>query len=180
MNPNKPPLDISGLEDEALQRHLAELRAQVQLEEQRATQRQEEQRRQAAIEEERRLQERLRQLQQDRLSYEQAHSPAHPSLPPAKHARVSRYKNSPRLASSPVAMNTRSSHAVPVSQLPSVSQTTVQPQQGHQEERVKKRTAHSASRLTWSLLGQNTGKGVLFCIRSTYVIYRAVFTVCNH
>ena len=181
MNPNKPPLDRSGLEVEAQQRRLAELRAQVQLEEQRletAIERQREQQRQAAIEEERMLQQRLRQLWQDRLSYEQAHSTAHPSSTPAS-ACVSHDQNSPHPASSPVAVNTRSSPAVPVSQLSSVSQTTVQPQQG----RAKKRTTRSASRLTQvtgSLLSQNSGKGVLFCICSTYVIYRAVFTVSNH
>lgn len=81
MDPELPSLDMSSLEDAALQIQLVELQAQVQLERQRAKQRQKEQRRQATTEEMRRLRQMLQQLQQDRLAYEQARCPTRSSSP---------------------------------------------------------------------------------------------------
>ena len=152
MDPDEPPLDSLG--DEVLQKQLAELRAQVQLEEQSTMQRQKEQRRQAAIEEKRRLQERLRQLQQDREAEEQAHRPALPSLPLSGH--VPSHEQHPQMATD----IKRSATAVPGHQCLSVSEAPVQVQEAHQEEQTEQRTEDM---VLFSFMGpslsESTGEG---------------------
>ena len=148
MDPDEPPLD--SLEDEVLQKQLAELRAQVQLEEQSTMQRQKEQRRQAAIEEKRRL----RQLQQGREAEEQAHRPALPSLPLSGH--VPSHEQHPQMATD----IKRSATAVPGHQCLSVSEAPVQVQEAHQEEQTEQRTEDM---VLFSFMGpslsESTGEG---------------------
>ena len=152
MDPDELPLD--SLEDEALQRHIAELRAQVQLEEQRAMQQQKEQCRQAAIEEKRRLQERLRQLQQDHEAEEQAHCPALPSLPLS--GDVPSHEQHPQTARD----IKRFATAVPGHQCLSVSEAPVQVQEAQQEEQTEQRTEDVVLfSFMGPLLSESTGEG---------------------